>query len=155
MKQRRRPTRDELLARLPRAFRPGLDAGQRLDLALCHNENFDAIVTGQAEPSMVWDYVGGVLTWWKVSQLLQVGMLEMGPQLELATRLVERFGATGRVVFADDDDGHEIKLARIGVAVMDELAAMVDRPTAIAASDWSENELNRIAAESRALRQAA
>lgn len=153
MNGRRRLTRTELLARMPRAFRPRLDAGQRLDLSLCHHENFDAITHGQAEPSMIWDYVGSVLTWWKVAQLLQVGVLEMGLQLELATRLVERFGATGRVVFSEDDDGHKIELATIGVAVMDELAAMVDRPTAIAAADWSESEVNRIAAEGRMLRQ--
>ena len=54
MKQRRRPTRDELLARLPRAFRPGLDAGQRLDLALCHHENLDAIVTGVSPSPNCW-----------------------------------------------------------------------------------------------------
>jgi hypothetical protein len=136
----RRPSQAELLARMPRAFRPRLDAGQRLDLALCHNENLDAIVTGKAEPSMIWDYLGGVLTWWKAAQLLQVGVPEMDLQLEVATRLVERYGRTGRVLF----DGTDLQLARDGVVVMDELARLVDRPNAIAAADWSENEVNRL-----------
>lgn len=139
---RRRLTRFELLARMPRAFRPKLKADQLLDLGLAHNENLSAIADGTAEPSMIWDYVGGVLTWWRVSRLLQIGEPEMDLQLEVATRLVERFGRTDRVRF----DGPDLQLARTGVIVMDQLAEIVDRPTAIAAADWSEAEVNRMAA---------
>lgn len=134
---RRRPTRAELLARMPRAFRPKLAADQLRDLGLCHNENLGAIAEGTAEPSMIWDYVGGVLTWWKVSRLLEIGAPEMDLQLEVATRLVERFGRTNRVRF----DGPDLQAARAGVMVMDQLAEIVDRPTAIVAADWSEAQV--------------
>ena len=140
---KRRPTRAQLLARMPRAFRPKLARDQRLDLGLCHMQNLDAIATGTAERSMIWDYVGGVLTWYKVAQLLDVGLPEMTLQLEVATRLVERFGRTNRLLF----DGPDLQLARLGVMAMDQLAEIVDRQTAITAADWSELEVNRIAAQ--------
>lgn len=142
MKRRRVPTREELLARLPRAFRPRLDAGQQRELAMCHLVNLDAIATGLAEPGILWDWVGCVLVWWRTAQLLGIGELEMAAQLEVATRLVERFGRTGLVRF----DGPDYQLARIGVQVMDELALVVDRPTAVAATWWSEIEVNKMAA---------
>lgn len=92
-------TQAQLLARMPRAFRPKLKPDQLLDLGLCHVQNLDAIATGAAEPSIIWDYVGGVLTWWRVSRLLQLGMPEMDLQLEVAMRMVERLGRSGRVLF--------------------------------------------------------
>jgi hypothetical protein len=142
---------DEMLARLPRAFQPRLRRDQLLDLGLAHNENLDAIATGQAEPSLIYDYIGGVLTWWKVAQLLQAGVPEMAQQLELATRLAERLARCGRVLF----DGPDLQLAREGVAVMDQLAEIVDRPTAVMAAEWSEREVTRIEQAAQAIRSAA
>ena len=142
MRRGLRPTKSELLARLPRAFRPKLDALQRRDLALCHNVNLAAIATGQAEASMLWDFLGGVLLWQRAAEMMGVGVAEMAPQLEVATRLVERFSRTGRVAF----DGPDYQLAKIGVLVMDTLASQVDRPTANAAADWSQAECDRMAA---------
>jgi hypothetical protein len=133
---------DEMLARLPRAFQPRLRRDQLLDLGLVHNENLDAIASGQAEPSMLWDFLGGVLLWHRAATLLGVGVDEMAPQIEVATRLVERYSRTGRVAF----DGPDYQLAKIGVALMDALASVVDRPTAIAAAEWSGAECDRIAA---------
>ena len=150
---KRRPlTRAQLLARMPVGLRPkvpGLRPDQLRDLSLCHNENLDAITSGQAQPSMLWDYAGGVFTWWKVSRLLQVGMPEMDLQLEVATRLVERYGRSGRVLF----DGPDLQLARDGVVVMDLLAQEVDIATATAAANWSEREINRMAAAVDLLQQ--
>lgn len=142
MKPQHRPSKTELLARLPRAFRPKLTPSQLRDLGLCHNINLAAIATGQAEPSMIWDYIGGVMTWFKVAQLLDIGAAEMALQLEVATRLVERYGRTNRVLF----DGPDLQLAREGVMIMDQLAELVDRPTAGVAADWSEAEVNKMAA---------
>ena len=140
---KRRPlTRGELLARLPRAFRPKLRPDQLRDLGLCHNQNLDAIAKGAAEPSMLWEYTGGVLTWRKVAHMLEIGVPEMDLQLEVATRLVERFGRTNRVLF----DGTDLQLARVGVMIMDQLAELVDLPTASLAADWSQAEVDRMAA---------
>ena len=61
-------------------------------------------------------------------------------QLALASRLVERYGRTGRVGFA----GVEYQAAKLGVEVMDEVAAIVDKPTALAAVAWSEAKVNAI-----------
>jgi hypothetical protein len=138
---------DEMLARLPRAFQPRLRRDQLLDLSLVHHENLDAIATGQAAPPIIFDYVGGVLTWWKVAQMLQVGVPEMAQQMALAMRLADRLAQHGRVLF----DGPDLQLAREGVAVMDQLAELVDRPTAVLAADWSEMEVIRLEQASRSM----
>jgi hypothetical protein len=95
--------------------------------------------------------VGGVLTWSRAADLLHArnpdyapATEEMRAQLELVTRLVERFGRTGRVILT----GVEYQLARRGVAVMDAIAEAVDRPTAIAAADWSEARVAALSAAS-------
>lgn len=148
MKARRRPTRDELLDRLPRGLRPMLSKTQQNQLALYHNVNLDAIAMGQADASMLWDYLGGVLMWHKAAELIGAGVAEMAPQLGVATRLVERYSRTGLVRF----DGPDYQLARMGVLVMDELARLVDRANAGAAAEWSEAECQRIADEAAAAR---
>ena len=121
----------------PQRLRPD----QLRDLSLCHNVNLDAIASGQAEPSMLWDFAGAVFMWWKAARLLGLGQAETDTQLEVATRLVERFGRTGRVLF----DGPDLQLARDGVVVMDLLAAQVDMRIATLAAEWSEREINRTA----------
>ena len=150
MKRQQRPGKAELLARFARvhpSVLPGLRPDQLRDLSLCHNVNLDAIATGTAEPSMLWDFTGCVLTWWKVSRLLDAGTAEMDLQLELATQLVERYSRTRRVLFT----GPDLQLARDGVVVMDQLAAMVNVPTATVAANWSEREVTRIANAARQL----
>ncbi len=152
MKRRRPPTRCDLLARMPRVFRPRLDALQLRDLAMCHLVNLDAIATGAAEPSILWDWVGSVLVWHRAAELMGLGVAEMAPQLGVATRLVERFARTGQVRF----DGPDYQLAKIGLQVMDEIARQVDQPTAIAATEWGDIEVNRLASTAgQGFRQAA
>jgi hypothetical protein len=141
MKARHQPTKRELLARMPRAFRPKLHRESLLALALCHNVNLDAIDRGDAEPSILWDFLGCVFVWHQVAVSLGNGVAEMVPQLEVATRLVENYRDTGRIAFTARD----YQLARHGVVIMDELARLVDLPTAVMAVDWSEAECNRIA----------
>lgn len=143
MAKKQRLTKTELIARLHRGLRPKLTRDQRLDLGLCHVANLDVIARGEAQESMLWDWVGSVLTWSKVAEMLDLGVDEMVQQLALAERLVSRYGRTGRVAF----DGPDYQLAKIGLEVMDQLAHQVDRPTAIAAADWSERRVNEMAAE--------
>lgn len=144
-RRRRHVPRHELLARLHRGLRPKLAADQLRDLGLCHHENLDAIVRGTPDPDILWDYAGSVFTWWKAATLLGVGEPEMAVQLEVAARLCERWQRTGAVRF----DGPDLELARQGVQVMDELARIVDRPTAIQAAEWSEREIERMARAAR------
>lgn len=118
----------------PRGLRPKLTDDQRQDLGLAHIVNLDTLARGEADEGTLWEWVGGTLTWSRVAELLQVGVDEMKAQLELVTTVVERYGRTGRAVFT----GPEYQLAKAGVGFMDDLAAIVDRATAIAAADWSE-----------------
>ncbi|MEI8327311.1 MAG: hypothetical protein WCH44_18480, partial [Betaproteobacteria bacterium] len=73
---------------------------------------------------------------------LDMGIEQMTEQLDLATRLVETYRRTNRILFT----GPDYQLAKDGVCVMDQLAALVDRPTAVKASEWSEQRLNEMAA---------
>ncbi len=135
---RKRCHRRPLPALPPRGLRPRLTPDQLLDLGLVHHQQLDALVTGQATEATLWDLVGSVLTWSRVAELLQLGTEEMLEQMALATRLVERYRATGVISLQPN----EAELARDGVAVMTELARIVDRPTAVAAADWSEAKLD-------------
>jgi len=126
----------------PKGLRPKLDGNQLTDLALAHLTNLDDIASGRADSSVMWQMVEGVLTWSRVADLLEVGQEEMRAQLEIATRVVERFGRTGKVGYS----GVEYQAAKLGVEVMDELAAMVDKPTAIAACAWSEAQTMKLGA---------
>lgn len=146
----------------PRGMRPRLDAGQTLDLALAHMTNLDLVSKGQAGPEVMWQMLGGVFTWHRVAELMPAGTLvvvaepggaddeyaevpavaAMRAQLELVTGVVERFGRTQRVGFS----GREYQLAKVGVDVMDQLAAVVDRATAVAAAEWSEARVNALEA---------
>ena len=132
----------------PRGLRPSLSHDQVMDLQLAHVINLDAIAHGTAEDSMIWDYIGQVLTWYRAAELLKRDTAEMHTQLQVATRLVERFGRTGRVLF----DGPDYQLAKQGLQVMDELARTVDELTAIAACEWAKAQCDRMAAMVKAER---
>lgn len=137
----RKHTPRRIVPKLPRWLRPRLAADQVRDLELVHLVNLDAIARGDANEATLWQVVGGVFTWCKVAELLATGIDEMNEQLALATRLVQRYGRTRRVLFT----GAEYQLAKRGVDVMNQLAAIVDRPTAIAAAEWSEQRVQQIA----------
>lgn len=112
------------------------------DLALCHLENLDQIATGQASAGTLWQWVAGILTWSKAAELSGAGAPEMAAQLELAHAVIERFRRTGRVVFT----GLEYQAAKDGVGFMDQIAEIVPQRHALAAAEWSESRVNKIAA---------
>jgi hypothetical protein len=147
----RKHTRRRVIVPLPpRGLRPRLAGDQVRDLGICHLENLDAVATGSATEATLWQVAGAALTWSRVAELLQAGEPEMRVQLELASALIDRYGRTGRVLFT----GTEYQLAKTGVQVMDQLAEIVDRPTAVIAAEWSERKVNELEAACRA-RQAA
>lgn len=140
----RKHTRRRMIVPLPpRGLRPRLDHGQLVDLGLAHLANLDAIATGRATLEVLWQTAGGVFTWSRVAELLHLGEPEMTTQLHVIEHVILRYQRTGRVGFT----GPEYQLAKLGVDVMDELARIVDRPTAVAAAEWSERRIERIAAQ--------
>lgn len=143
---RKRCARRAITPTLPPGLRPRLSPDQVRDLALVHIINLDMIAKGEADESTLWQWVGGVLTWSRVAGLMRLGVHEMEQQLDLCGLVLERYHDCGRVGFS----GPEYQLAKIGVAVMDQLAETVDRDTALAAAQWSEQRVN-----SRNLREGA
>lgn len=151
MKPRRHvPSKAALVARLPRWLRPKLDRSQTLDLSLVHTTNFDLIRTGQADEEVLWQWLGGMLTFSCMAALLGLGEPEMAQQRDLALAVLARYTRTGRAVFT----GPELQLARDGIDIMDALARQVDRPTACRAADWSEGVINALLAQPPELRAA-
>lgn len=142
----RQVDKSHLIARLHRGLRPKLDRSQIVDLAVAHNTNHGLIMRGQADEAVLWQWVGGMLTWYRVAVLLGEGEPEMRAQLELAQSVLQRYGRTGRVGFS----GPELQRSVEGVQVMDQLAANVDQPTAAAAADWSESLINQLAIDGAA-----
>lgn len=147
---RKRCRRTPVDPRPPAGLRRMLTRQQVTDLAIAHLQNLDAVASGQATEDTLWDIVECTLLWNRVADQLRTGVDEMRAQLELGTRMVERFGRTGRVGFS----GVEYQAAKVGIEVMDELARIVDQPTASAACDWAEAMVMRLSLEA-GRRQAA
>jgi hypothetical protein len=138
---RKRCRRQVIMPMPPRGLRPKLDKLQKSDLSLVHHHNLDLIARGQADEAVLWDWVGGCLTWSRTAELLQLGVPEMADQVALAMRLVARYHRTGRVAF----NGPDYQLAKAGTIVMDLLAEATDQATASAAADWSERKIGQMA----------
>lgn len=137
---RKRCRRKVIEPKPPRGLRPMLLPSTQRTLEIYHLQNLDAIARGQATHDVLWEWAGGVLTWARVAEVLGVGLPEMHEQLELATAVLERFRATGRIGFT----GPQYQLAKTGVMVMDQLACQVDQAAAEAAAAWSQQQVDRI-----------
>lgn len=142
---RKRCRRRVITALPPRGLRARMTPATLTTLAIAHNTNLDEISRGKASEQTLWDMVGAVFTWSKVAELLRMGVEEMTPQLELAARVVERYGRTGRIGFS----GPEYQAAKLGVQVMDALAEASDVDTAKIAAAWSEDRLNSLVTQER------
>ena len=150
-KQKRSLSGGKSLHETPRWLRPKLSRDQRIDLGLAHMINLTAVSKGHADEDTLWEMVAGVLTWSRVSQMLQAGVPEMLDQLAMVTAMIARYGRTGLVVFT----GPEYELAKKGAVVMDLLAEMTDTHTAIEAAAWSEMRVALLSAEVQSATQAA
>ena len=142
--------RHQVTAPASRFFKPRLHPTQVRDLHLLHELLLDDLLQDRADERTLWELVAMAFTWSRTAELLGLGEPEIAPQLELATRLVERFGGTGQVQL----QGVEREVARHGTIIMDLLAQATDGATATAASHWSEGCLSVLRA-SRKTPQAA
>lgn len=137
---RKRTARTVWLPMAPKGLRAPLFRATRTALAIAHLQNLDLVSRGTATVDELWHLVEQAFTWARVAELLGQGEAEMAAQLELATGVVERYGRTGRIGFS----GVEYQLAKLGVDVMDELARLVDQPTAVLATVWSEAKVGAL-----------
>lgn len=119
-------------------------------MQLAHVGNLDGIATGRANEGVIWDVIGNALTWSYVADKLGCFQEEMHQQVQLATRLVERWGRTGRIGFS----GPDYQLAKQGVVVMDRLAELTDIQTARDGARWALAEQTRMLALADAERAA-
>ena len=117
-----------------------LVADQQQSLSLVSNAMLDEIAHGRGNADHLQEWLGCVLTWSRVAQLLSQSEADMAQQLNLVSRLIERQQRTGRVIFL----GPDYQLAKEGVIVMDALASIVDQRTAVAAAIWSEAKLAEV-----------
>jgi hypothetical protein len=136
---------------IPRWCRPKLTKASLTDLGLAHHENVDTVAKGLGNEEILWQMVGGVLTWSYVAEVMQAGVPEMAEQKDLIIRLIDRYKDTGRVVFT----GLEYQQAKDGAGFMDQLAEIVDAYTALQAAIWSEDRVNEMASACSAKRGGA
>lgn len=149
---RKRTRRQVITPMAPRGLRPKFSQPVLTSIALAHIETLDEIAKGNASEATLWHLAEAAFTWQRVAQVLGLGEEEMLQQLKLATAVVERYRDHGVIVFK----GPEYQIAKLGVAVMDELAEKVDEPTAKAAAAWSNAKLDQLVATARAqMRRAA
>ncbi len=140
---KRRPlTKAQLIDRLPRGLRPKLASTQLTGLGIAHAFNLDDLATGRATVDTLLDWTAGVLMWHRVAESIGTGVDEMAEQMALTLSVMERYRTTGRIGF----DGPGYQLAKRGRIVMDELARLTDKSSAVAAALWSEDEVNKLAA---------
>ena len=138
----RKRCRRRVVSPVPAWLRPKLDRDQLLDLGLVHSLNLDDMAAGRATVETMWQMAGGVLTWARVAEVIDMHRAEMARQVQTMQAVIDRYRRTRRVGFS----GLEYQAAKEGVVVMDELAARVDRATAMAAADWSEACINDLMA---------
>jgi hypothetical protein len=152
MSRKRCRRRTPIVAMPPPGLRPLLKPDQVRDLGLAHIGNLDTIARGEGTEDVLWQWIGGALTWSFVAGSLEKrnparyrdAAIAMRLQLQVATAVVERFGRTGRVGFS----GPEYQQAKEACEWMDALAEVVDQPTAQIAAEWSELRVNSMAAKS-------
>lgn len=142
---RKRCHRRQVQPKPPRGLRPRFDASRLATIGIAHLSTLDDIARGGATVQTLWDMAEAVFTWTRVAEVLGEGVPEMAPQLELAARVIERFGRTGRIAFT----GPEYQIAKEGVQVMDALAQRTDVDTAQDAARWSDQHLAKVVAAQR------
>lgn len=126
----------------PKGLRPPLYAHTRRALATAHHQTLDDITRGGGTEEALWAFVGSVLTFQRLAEMLEAGVPEMEAQHTLAMALAARHASTGRVVFT----GPEYTLARQGVMQMELLAEIADHHTALRAANWAEDRTNQLRA---------
>lgn len=138
---------------VPRWLRPKLRRDQQRDTAIIVYQKLADLHQGVATVETLWDMARDAFTFSCVAELLGAGHEEMLAYLELITRLIERYGATGRVEFTSQA---EDELARLAARWMEDLAEITDRDTAVAATMWSEACVDALcAAQAKQDRKAA
>lgn len=145
MSRKRNHRRSPVAALPPRGLRPHLPQSQLTTIGIVHMTNLDDIAKGHGTEETLWHVVEAAFTWSRAAERLQAGQEDMAVQLELATRLVERYGRTGIVAFT----GLEYQVAKLGTQVMDLLAEMVDKHTAVEAALWSAQQVARLSRQCR------
>jgi hypothetical protein len=136
---RKRCHRRHVLPLPPRGLRPKLDAGQVRDLAIAHHTHVDLVAHGKGTVDLLWEMAAAALGWSRCAQRLGLGEPEMAAELQLIANVLKRWERTGRVAYT----GPELQQARAGLEVVDQLARVVDHPTALESVDWAEDEVNR------------
>lgn len=142
---RKRTRRQVITPMAPRGLRPKFTRPVLTSIALAHIETLDEIAKGTASEATLWHLAEAAFTWQRVAQVLGLGEQEMLLQLNLATAVVERYRDRGVIAFT----GPEYQVAKHGVQVMDELAAIVDVDTAKAAAAWSDRKLAALVSAER------
>lgn len=144
---RRRPRRPA--EQLPPWLRPKLTPSQQFELTLAHHVNLDALADGTATPKILWQWVGGALTWHYIAMALcernptahRPALEGLQGQFGVTQCVVQRYRTSGLIQL----EAGELDVVREACQWAEALAEHVDRPTALRCSVMSEQVCQRIA----------
>ena len=96
----RKRCRRKVVSPLPGWLRPKLDRDQLLDLGLVHSLNLDDMAAGRATVETMWQMAGGVLTWARVAEVIDMHRAEMVRQVQTMQSVIDRYRRTRKVGFS-------------------------------------------------------
>lgn len=139
---------------LPKYWRPKLTSGQRLDAQLVHWDLIDRFTNGSADVACLWDWIETGFTYSQMMYLLAMDGTEftyeaqaaLAEQLGIYEAVIARYRTTGRIGF----NGPQLLIARAAAEVMDGLVGMDRNGIAVAAANWSIEQMIKIHRELKA-----
>lgn len=130
----------------PPGMRPKLDTAKIWAIAINMQSNVGELTAGTMDDSILWDFVGGLLTWKRVAQELKYkeayAVLHVVYTTAAASAIVSWI-TKGVAKFSED----EAPKVYESLPWCEALAEVVDLLTATAAAKWSQSLVDQLSAE--------
>lgn len=132
----------------PPGLRPKLGAAKVWAIAINMQQNVSDLTVGTMDDNILWDFIGGVLTWKRVAEVLkyQDAFAVLNDVYTTAAASAAVSWITKGVARFTED---ELRKVYESLPWCEALAQEVDVVTATAAANWSQSLLDRMAADYR------
>lgn len=132
----------------PPGMRPKLDTAKIWAIAINMQSNVDELTAGTMDDTILWDFVGGVLTWKRVAEVLKYKdafAILHDVYTTAAASAVVSWITRGVAKFSED----EARKVYESLPWCEALAEESDLVTATAAANWSQSLIDRMSADYR------
>ncbi len=132
----------------PPGLRPKLGAAKVWAIAINMQQNVSDLTVGTMDDNILWDFIGGVLTWKRVAEVLkyQDAFAVLNDVYTTAAASAVVSWITKGVARFTEDESRKVYES---LPWCEALAQEVDVVTATAAANWSQSLLDRMAADYR------